>query len=474
MEQSNSNRTARAAVIGTALFIISLLLPLVVNVETFNIIILIIQSLETLSVGPLVDACIRLVLMNTFRIAPAYLGALIIADIMARESVHSSRSESKRRFGSPAIINFVVPTLLVPLIYMVIEAIYNIRYDFRMPAILSIATVVATLRISRTETTESLGKASLIVIQLVFGFQWLDIVPALTGLGFGHGEMSQDIKVVADVLGATSLFNIFGLVASGILIVNGLISAKFIVDYQERLKFAELERQRSIDMERMKAEAVLARGYREMQTLVHDLKTPLTTIQGLASAIAEFDDVTGMSVHARRISGAAERMDAMIQEMMSESARRRIPADDFAKRLAAHLPEEKTHGLVTFETEDDLPDVLINQTRMVRAVVNLVDNSLDSGAKKVNVQFSTEGDMLNIAVSDDGSGMSETALAKCLEGGYSTKNSTGLGLMFVKQVVEEHQGTLFIQSAPGGGTLCVMSIPCFAGGECHEENPCHR
>ena len=70
------------------------------------------------------------------------------------------------------------------------------------------------------------------------------------------------------------------------------------------------------------------------------MKTPLTTIQGLASAMAEFDDMTDTSVHARRISGA-QRMDAMIHEMMRESARRRIPADDFAKRLAAHLPEEK-------------------------------------------------------------------------------------------------------------------------------------
>src|SRR5699024_11450849 len=60
-----------------------------------------------------------------------------------------------------------VQTCALPIFYLVIESIYGIRYDFRMPAILSIATVVVTLRISRTDAAESLGKASLIVIQLV-------------------------------------------------------------------------------------------------------------------------------------------------------------------------------------------------------------------------------------------------------------------------------------------------------------------
>lgn len=256
MARLQQNRTAWAALFGAALFVMSLLMPLIVNVETFGITTLIIESLEILSVGPLLNAGIRLVLMNTLRIAPTYLGALIVADLITRSF---SNIEFKTRLGEFAVTSLLVPTLVVPFVYRVIESFYGIRYDFRMPAILSIATVVATLRISRTETTESLGKASLIVIQLVFGFQWLDIVPALTSLGFGHGEISQDIKVVADLLGATSLFDIFGIVASGILILNGLISAKFIVDYQERLKFAEHERQRSIDMERMRSEAVFTR-----------------------------------------------------------------------------------------------------------------------------------------------------------------------------------------------------------------------
>ncbi len=79
--------------------------------------------------------------------------------------------------------------------------------------------------------------------------------------------------------------------------------------------------------------------------MVHDLKTPLTTVQGLATVIAELNGGEHTGAHARRISEAAERMDAMIGgEMMRKTTRRRVAAHEFAKQLAAHLPEEKNSG----------------------------------------------------------------------------------------------------------------------------------
>ncbi len=61
---------------------------------------------------------------------------------------------------------------------MVIEAIYGIRYDFRMPAVLSIAAVVGTLRINRIEPTKNTGKAALVAGQLILVFSgWISCRP---------------------------------------------------------------------------------------------------------------------------------------------------------------------------------------------------------------------------------------------------------------------------------------------------------
>lgn len=453
---------------GAFLFGLSLLLPIFVNSDSLHVISLLSWALERLEVAPLLDACVRLVVMNTLRAVPIYLGAMTLADVMVRKGQGGRIQVGARVSGAAAGVSRVwkafgyilIPVCVVPLVYLLIHHIYDITYDFRVPAVLSILAVVATLRISRTAVTRSRWKAVVIVAELLFGFQWLDVVPLLTELGFGHGELSWDVKAAAEVLGAGSLLNTFALIIASAFIANGIVTAKFMVDYHELLRLSEAERIRSVEIERVRAEAALARNYREMQALVHDLRTPLTTIQGLASAMADFPDGSPLAArHAAQISLAADRMDTMIRELMSGGFRRRISGQELAARLAAHLPEEKTGGMVRIQVAEDLPEVLANEIRLVRAITNLTDNALDAGARNVVVRFERSGEDLLIAVADDGPGMSREALERCFEGGYSTKDSTGMGLAFVRQVVTEHCGVVSIESAEGAGTRCHVLLP---------------
>lgn len=452
---------------GASLFGLSLLLPIFVNSNSLYLVSLLTRALEESEVAPLLDACVRLVVMNTLRAVPIYLGAMTLADVMRRG--RSGRVQAGAEVYRAAAVlmrvweafgYILIPVCVVPLVYWMIQHIYGITYDFRMPAVLSILAVVATLGISGTAVTRSRWKAVVIVTELLFGFQWLDVVPFLTGLGFGHGELSWDVKAAAEVLGAAPLLNTFALIIASAFIANGIITAKFMVDYHELLRLSEAERERSVEIERVKAEAALARNYREMQALMHDLRTPLTTIQGLASAMADFPDGSpSAGRHARQISIAADRMDTMIKELMSGGFMRRLSGQEVAARLAAHLPEEKTGGMVRIEAGEDLPDVLANEIRLVRAITNLTDNAIDAGARNVVVRFERSGDDLSITVTDDGEGMSREALDRCFEEGYSTKDSTGMGLAFVRQVVTEHGGVMSIESASGVGTKCHVLLP---------------
>jgi len=438
---------------------------------------LVARALEESEVAVLLDACVRLVVMNTIRAVPIYLGAMTLADVLRRGRMGAAGDRPgggggalsgrkavvvKRAWGAFGYI--LVPVCVVPLVYWLIQQIYGITYDFRMPAVLSILAVVATLGISGTRVTRSRWKAAVIVTELLFGFQWLDVVPFLTGLGFGHGELSWDVKAAAEVLGAAPLLNTFALIIASAFIANGVITAKFMVDYHELLRLSEVERARSVEIERMKSEAALARNYREMHALMHDLRTPLTTIQGLASTMADFPSGSpAVGRHARQISLAAERMDMMIRELMSGGFMRRLSGREVADRLAAQLPEEKTGGRVRMEVDDALPEVMANEVRLVRALTNLTDNAIDAGARSVTVRFHRRGNDLAIVVTDDGRGMSADVLERCFEEGYSTKGSTGMGLAFVKQVVTEHGGSVTIESSEGLGTCCSIVVPGVCG-----------
>lgn len=444
-------------------FVISVAVPLIANPIDMGIIELIWNALDEGQVGSLLDAGMRLALMNTVQDLPIYLGALSLAEVLAR-----------RYKDKPQVLYYAVPIATVPLVYWIVYRVHGVAYDFTMPAILGIAGVVYVLRLGSASPIKQKWKSLWIVTLLLSGFQWLSISPALTALGFGHGDVSLDLKVAASVLDAEPLLNTLSFMGASMMVISGLITSKFMIDYQAHIRLVQEEKRRSLQLERMRSEAMQARTYRELQVLVHDLRTPLTTIQGLASAMSGFSvSSVDARVHAQAISEAADRMDDMIGELLSGSARRPMSSAQFARRLAAHLPSEKTNRAVDMHIGSNLPQIEVNETRLVRAVANLVDNALDAGSSNVDIRFERKGEFLALSVVDDGPGLSEEELDQCWEEGFSTKSSSGLGLSFVNQVVKEHGGTVYIEnrsapenvdsSASGScgpaGVRCVILIP---------------
>lgn len=449
-------------------FVLSVLGPLIVNPIDFGVIELIWRALENDQVGPLLDAGIRLACMNTLQDLPIYLGALSLAEALAD------------RYKDRAILlSYAIPIVTVPPVYWIVYRVHGVAYDFTMPAILSIAGVVFVLRLGSASSVKQKWQSLWTVALLLAGFQWLSISPTLTTLGFGHGDVSLDLKAAASVLNAENLLDLLSFIVASVMILSGLITSKFMIDYQAYIRLIEEEKRHSLQLERIRSEAVKARTYRELQALVHDLRTPLTTIQGLASAMSEFTvDPNDARVHSRTISEAADRMDDMIGELLSGSARRTMSSAQFARRVAAHLPSEKTNGAVRLSIGSDLPQIRVNETRLVRAVANLVDNALDAGSSHVDIRFARKCEFLEIAVEDDGPGLDEEEFEDCWKEGFSTKNSSGLGLSFVKRVVEEHGGSVQIgnrtaacatSSAKEGhepiGVRCVILIPKAKEGE---------
>ena len=443
-----------------ALFAFALVAPVVLNVNTFGVVRLLWTALEENRVVYLYDACLRLVALNALRAFPIYLGAFTLAGM-------GPSKPGVRGF----LEGLLIPAVIVPIGYLAINWVYGIAYDFRMPAVLSILVVAAVLRMGKTEASEERWKAASVIAILIAALQWLDLAPALTTWGFGHGEVSMDIKAAAEAMGASALLGNFTIVTFALFTCMGLLMSKVMIDYRTHIRLVEDDRRRSVELARMEAEAVQARTRRELDALMHDLRTPLTTVQGLASALAEFPDTDPLDVatYAGRISDAAEKMDTMIREMLNGETMQCVPAVELARRLASHLPEEKTGGAVSFRIGRDLPDVIVNVTRMIRALVNLIDNAVDAGACNVDVSFLNVADSLAIVITDDGMGMNDDEFVHCCEAGFSTKNSTGLGLPFVGSVIREHGGTLRIESCtheqarrlPGSerGTVCEIILP---------------
>ena len=224
-------------------------------------------------------------------------------------------------------------------------------------------------------------------------------------------------------------------------------------------------------MEKMLIEAQLQaaemRCDREMQSLVHDLKSPLTTIQGLASLTCSMTEDATVQRYQQRLSDAAERMGRMISEILYADQREEIDMAMFVKRVLSHFSSNEHAEWI--QTENECPNCVIdvNPIRMIRAVINVLDNACNAieDREHAKVVFRCEEDENHVLLSvfDNGRGISETELEKIWQVGYSGRVSTGLGLAFVKQVVEGHGGTIQIESQENVYTKVTICLARLEG-----------
>ncbi len=433
---------------GFGLILLGLLAPAVLSVKGFGIFPLMERSLVHASSGALLTASLKLVALNTLRALPIYIGTLLLAQGLGTF-----------RAGAPRIL-LILPLAVIPAAYEAIKLIYGIAYDFGIPAI---SLTLAILLMSRLENmTRRVFHKLLVLALLLFGVEWLDTVPLLSGYWFGRGEISTDLKKIAAFLEAEEILNITGIALFIICTANSFILARLLSVYTKELKVAEQVR---LDSE-LKLRTLENRSLREMQSLVHDLKTPLTSIQGLAGVLAVSVAGEPDRQYAARIVEASDKMSSMISEMLRDDTRQIISGRELVEYAAAHVPGLSGLSSFRIEAADPPPAVAVNKIKMSRAIVNLLENALEAvGGQngRVGIRVSARDGQAVIEITDNGSGIPSDQSQLIWEPGFSTKNSSGFGLPFVRETVETNGGTIAIDSVGGQGTRVIITLPEVTG-----------
>lgn len=129
---------------------------------------------------------------------------------------------------------------------------------------------------------------------------------------------------------------------------------------------------------------------------------------------------------------------------------------------------EAHRARLALKLADHLPPVPLNPTAIEQVLVNLVRNAIQSGGTNTTVTVRTElvGDRVRLSVEDDGPGMPEGVRAQIFDPFFTTRREdggTGLGLSLAHGLVQEHGGTITVDSLPGRGTTLAVELP-LAGG----------
>lgn len=216
-------------------------------------------------------------------------------------------------------------------------------------------------------------------------------------------------------------------------------------------------------------------------TISHDLKSPIVSIQGFASILMEdFAKKVGEPVvsHLGRIQANTVKMHRLIQDLLELS---RIGKVDEKPELVnvtelvreiigeRHSEIDRRHAQVVVDKE--LPSVVFPKIRLHQVFDNLITNAIkysdDSRAPEVHVD--TNGNDLaspfyHFKVRDNGIGINKEYLDKVFQIFQRVPNEkkvegTGIGLSIVKKIIEQHGGTIRVESEPGAGSMFEFTIP---------------
>jgi K+-sensing histidine kinase KdpD len=269
------------------------------------------------------------------------------------------------------------------------------------------------------------------------------------------------IKNIALLMEREVVLNISGITLFCSLFLGGMITSEFLVAYSSRIRNLYLLRENEKKMALLREENIRNRGAVELQQLVHDLKRPLTTITGLTDVILSLEDPSEMKSHTSVIRKAARNMNGMVSEMLSGRSRRNVKVSELIDYTCNQISpfEWKEQVRVDAEEEALKTEIQVNLIRLSRALVNLLDNSRraveTSGEPRINIEVVRDNDMISVLIRDNGPGFGHGVPS----GNYSGWNSTGIGLGFVEQVVEDNGGTVIISDDAEGGGVVEIRLP---------------
>lgn len=236
-----------------------------------------------------------------------------------------------------------------------------------------------------------------------------------------------------------------------------------------------------------------------INTISHELRTPITSIQGYVELLLDEEAVGAdlLSDEQRRflntINRSSERLLHLVNDLLliAQARAGRLEMDmrpcDLAD-IARHAVEDaqatagKRDIALRFRPSVQRAPATADAARIGQAIDNLVSNAIKftPAGGSVDVQISCAEDCSRITITDTGMGMSPAEVDQLFERFFRTQSAkegniqgTGLGLAITKMIVEAHGGTITLTSEPDVGTSFTISVPA-SGLNVDPALPCTR
>ncbi len=216
--------------------------------------------------------------------------------------------------------------------------------------------------------------------------------------------------------------------------------------------------------------------------MTHEFKTPLATISLAVDALKNekvSSDKEKTGYFTGIIKEENKRMNKQVETILQAALLDKQEVQLNLKKLSAHdlvvsalnninLQVEEKGGKLDVELGAEKDQVMANEVHFTNLINNLLDNAVKYSKENLYIKLSTKnsGNQIKIIIEDNGIGMNKETLNRIFEKFYRAHTGNvhnvkgfGLGLSYVKTMVEAHHGTIKAESVLGKGSSFTITIP---------------
>ena len=219
-----------------------------------------------------------------------------------------------------------------------------------------------------------------------------------------------------------------------------------------------------------------------INNMTHEFKTPLATISLAVDALRNekvMHDPEKSAYFTSIIKDENKRMNKQVETILQAALLDKQEVHLNLKKLSAHemirtavnnisLPLQDRNGTISVELEADPDMIMADEVHFTNLINSLLDNALKYSKENPFIRIHTSGSnqVLRIRIEDNGIGMSKETLSRIFEKFYRAHTGNihnvkgfGLGLSYVKTMVEAHKGNIRVESILGKGSQFIVQVP---------------
>jgi len=220
-----------------------------------------------------------------------------------------------------------------------------------------------------------------------------------------------------------------------------------------------------------------------INNMTHELKTPISTIALAGEALSDKDisiNENQKQIYINMIRDENKRLGILVENVLQSAVidkgelklkKERVDMGGLINDLLGNFSIQvtKRNGTIDKKIEEKNLSVSGDRVHLTNVLYNLLDNANKySNEPKITVSAYTQNGNVIVSVKDNGIGISKENQKKIFEKLYRVPSGNlhdvkgfGLGLSYVKTIVEKHNGRIIVESEPGKGSNFIIEIPCY-------------